>query len=65
MVRDTVIAEMADIATTTLGRWRAEKRNLPYYTIGGAVRYDLGECIEIIENNRVNIGVLEETNKSA
>ena len=56
LVSANVVAEYANLSHLTLGRWRSEKINFPYFLVGGAVKYDLNEIIEIIDGGRVNVG---------
>ena len=53
------IAEFLGLSTKTLDRWRSEKRNFPYYHVGGAVRYDIDEVLEIIQSGRIEAGLLK------
>ncbi len=53
--RDT-IAQMFGFSPNTLDRWRCEKRNFPYYVIGGAVRYNIEEVQAIVRNGRIDAG---------
>ena len=50
------IAKMFGFSPKTLDRWRCEKRNFPYYIIGGAVRYNIEEVRAIVQGGRVNAG---------
>lgn len=56
--RDT-IAKMFGFSPNTLDRWRCEKRNFPYYIIGGAVRYNIKEVQAIVQGGRVSAGGIQ------
>lgn len=49
-------ARLLGLSPATLDRWRCEKAHLPYYKIGGAIRYRRSELEEFLASHRVNIG---------
>jgi predicted DNA-binding transcriptional regulator AlpA len=54
LVRTKEAAQFLDLAEGTLVVDRSTKRiNIPYYKIGGAVRYDLNELEAFLESRKV------------
>ncbi len=54
-IDDKEVSRITGIATTTLARWRCQKKHFSYYKIGGAVRYRRSEILAYAENHRVSV----------
>lgn len=50
-----MVAEQLSIPVSTLSRWRTERRELPYVTVGRVVRYRQCDVDEWVERNLVGI----------
>ncbi|WP_291531110.1 helix-turn-helix domain-containing protein [Bifidobacterium sp. UBA4282] len=47
-------AEQLDIPVSTLSRWRSERRELPYVTVGRLIRYRQVDIDRWIDDNTIN-----------
>ena len=47
-------AEQLNIPVSTLSRWRSERRELPYVTVGRLIRYRQVDIDRWIDDNTIN-----------
>jgi hypothetical protein len=47
------VAEMLNLALSTLRNDRAQKRRIPYTKFGSAVRYDYDDVVAVMESNKI------------
>ena len=47
-------AEQLNIPVSTLARWRSERRELPYVTVGRLIRYRQVDIDRWIDDNTIN-----------
>lgn len=47
-------AKQLDIPVSTLSRWRSERRELPYVTVGRLIRYRQVDIDRWIDDNTIN-----------
>lgn len=47
-------AEQLNIPVSTLSRWRSERRELPYVTVGRLIRYRQADINRWIDDNTIN-----------
>jgi len=55
-IDDKEVSRITGIATTTLARWRSEKKHFDYTKFGGAVRYKRSKILSYAEKHRVEVG---------
>ncbi len=48
-------AAYLNLSAHTLDRWRSEKSHLPYFKIGGAIRYKKSDLDEYLDQHRVAV----------
>jgi hypothetical protein len=51
ILNETALAKQLDLSVHKLRKDRIEKRGLPFYKIGGLVRYNLDQVIKFLEDN--------------
>lgn len=47
-------AEQLNIPVSTLSRWRSERRELPYVTVGRLIRYRQTDIDRLVDDNTVS-----------
>jgi len=51
ILNETALAKQLDLSVHKLRKDRIEKRGLPFYKIGGLVRYNLDNVMKFLEGN--------------
>jgi len=51
ILNETALAKQLDLSVHKLRKDRIEKRGLPFYKIGGLVRYNLDSVMKFLEDN--------------
>ena len=51
ILNETALAKQLDLSVHKLRKDRIEKRGLPFYKIGGLVRYNLDNVMKFLEDN--------------
>lgn len=49
------VMEILSVSKSTLAQWRADKKNLPYYKLGGRVVYHQDDINEFLTGNKVEV----------
>lgn len=52
LITETQTAELLNVSTRTLKRWRREEINLPFHHISGMIRYDQADVDGLIDNTK-------------
>lgn len=63
-VTESELSELMSLSTTFLQRDRRGKRLLPFYKLGGAVRYDLGRVRQALLSMELGGGLQKKTRAS-
>ena len=51
ILKEKALAKQLELSVHKLRKDRIEKRGLPFYKIGGLVRYNLDQVIKFLEDN--------------
>lgn len=56
LIPETKVAEILDVSTRTLKRWRGDGINLEFHRLpNGTIKYDEADVLALVEQSRVQV----------